>query len=69
MFSEEEFAHYVLPRDDVVYAYVVEDPETKELTDLISFYSLPSTIVSESRHNTLRVGSSLTADIHYNFSR
>ncbi|ELU43842.1 N-myristoyl transferase [Rhizoctonia solani AG-1 IA] len=28
----------------VVWAYVVEDPETKAITDFFSFYSLPSTI-------------------------
>lgn len=31
----------------VTWAYVVEDPETRRITDVFSFYSLPSTAVKE----------------------
>jgi len=44
-FEESEIEHFMLPRKDVIYSYVVENPETKELTDFISFYSLPSSIL------------------------
>ena len=44
--SLDEFGHWLLPRDGVINTFVVEDPETKELTDMISFYTLPSTVVS-----------------------
>jgi len=37
----------------VVWAYVVEDPETKKITDFFSFYSLPSTIMQHPKHSLL----------------
>jgi len=51
--SEEEFAHWMLTREGVVHTYVVEDPETKELTDMFSFYSLPSSILKHDKHSKL----------------
>ncbi|WVQ73551.1 glycylpeptide N-tetradecanoyltransferase [Cryptococcus sp. DSM 104548] len=37
----------------VVWAYVVEDPTTHLITDFISFYSLPSSIMKNPKHNLL----------------
>ena len=37
-----------------MYSYVVEDPETKEITDMVSFYSLPSSILGNDKHSLLR---------------
>jgi len=37
----------------VVWTYVVENPESHAITDFFSFYTLPSTIVSNPRHDTL----------------
>ncbi|KAI0041127.1 N-myristoyl transferase [Auriscalpium vulgare] len=37
----------------VVWAYVVEHPETHKITDFISFYSLPSTIMGQKQHKLL----------------
>ncbi|EIW85083.1 N-myristoyl transferase [Coniophora puteana RWD-64-598 SS2] len=37
----------------VVWTYVVEDPETHKITDFFSFYSLPSTIIGNTKHNLL----------------
>ena len=42
IYSEEEFKHWFLPRDDVIYTYVVENANN-EITDFASFYKLPST--------------------------
>lgn len=53
-FSEEEFAHWLLPRKGVVDAFVVEDPNTKKITDFASFYNLPSTIIGNQSYNTLQ---------------
>lgn len=39
--------------EQVVWAYVVEDPTTKEITDMISFYSLPSTIMQHPKYDVL----------------
>jgi glycylpeptide N-tetradecanoyltransferase len=48
-----------LPRKDVIYTYVVEVIDSVKkvpiITDFVSFYSLPSTIIKNPKHNTLRV--------------
>jgi len=51
--DEHEIGHWLLPRAGVVYAYVVEDPTTQEVTDFCSFYSLPSTVIGNDKHKTL----------------
>jgi len=53
-FTEEEFRHWFLPIEDVIYSYVVEDPETNQITDLVSFYSLPSTVINNEKYPTLK---------------
>eukprot|EP00124_Ichthyophonus_hoferi_P002132 Ihof_evm3s134 gene=Ihof_evmTU3s134 len=53
VFDEAEFAHWFLPKTEVVYCYVVEDPVTHEITDMISFYILNSTIINNTRYKTL----------------
>jgi len=40
----------------VVWTYVVENPETHKITDYFSFYLLPSTIMASEKHNLLRAG-------------
>ncbi|GFZ50470.1 Glycylpeptide N-tetradecanoyltransferase [Saitozyma sp. JCM 24511] len=39
--------------EQVVWAYVVEDPTTHLITDFISFYSLPSSIMKHKKHDVL----------------
>lgn len=51
-FLAEEVEHYFLPRDKVVYSYVVED-KAGQLTDFVSFYSLPSTVVNNQKHDSI----------------
>ena len=53
-FTTAEFKHWMLTQPDVVYTYVVEDPETKEITDMVSFYALPSSILGNDKHSLLR---------------
>merc|ERR1719253_252920 len=53
-FSDDEFRHWFSPREGVVNCFVVEDPETKKLTDMTSFYTLPSTIIGNDKYNTLK---------------
>ncbi|RLN44557.1 hypothetical protein BBJ28_00012499 [Nothophytophthora sp. Chile5] len=52
-FDEDEVAHWMLPRVGVVSAYVVENPATSEVTDVCSFYHLPSTIIGDDKHKML----------------
>ena len=54
-FSEGEVEHFILPREGVVDTWVVENPETKEIKDFLSFYHLPSSILKHEVHKTLRV--------------
>lgn len=51
----------MVPRDKVIYSYVVEDAKT--ITDFFSFYSLPSSILKHPDHSTLYVAYS-----YYNVS-
>jgi glycylpeptide N-tetradecanoyltransferase len=43
--TKKEVSHMLLPREGVVYSYVIEDPDKKDITDFFSFYSLPSTVI------------------------
>lgn len=55
-FSEEDIRHFFVPKDDgVLEAFVVEDPETKKVTDMFSFYRLPSQILKHVEHKKLEV--------------
>nr|ODO02369.1 glycylpeptide N-tetradecanoyltransferase [Cryptococcus depauperatus CBS 7855] len=61
--SDEEVAHWFLSGqgremdgkriEQVIWAFVVEDPVTHLITDFVSFYSLPSTIMKHPKHNLL----------------
>lgn len=52
VFTEEEIAHWLLPRNDVIYSYVVY--ENDKLTGFTSFYNLPSSILGHAQHNHLK---------------
>jgi glycylpeptide N-tetradecanoyltransferase len=49
-FTNKEFEHMFLPKENIVYSFVVEDPQTKMITDFISFYCLPSKVTGHQRH-------------------
>jgi glycylpeptide N-tetradecanoyltransferase len=53
-FTVEEIAHFLLPREWVIESFVVED-DNKVITDFVSFYSLPSSILKHPDHNILNV--------------
>jgi len=54
-YTIEEIAHFLLPRENVIESFVVEDPESGKITDFISFYSLPSTVLRHEVHKILNV--------------
>mgnify|MGYP001050634945 FL=1 len=53
-FEEADFAHFFTPRKGINECYVIVDDEGK-VTDLISFYYLPSTVFGVPEYNTLNV--------------
>lgn len=53
VFSLEEFAHWFLPRADVVDSFVVDDPKDGVIA-FCSFYTLPSTVMHHPMHKSIK---------------
>lgn len=57
-FNREEIEHWLLhkqeQKEQVVWSYVVEDPETHKITDFFSFYNLESTVIQHPKHDNVR---------------
>jgi glycylpeptide N-tetradecanoyltransferase len=53
IFSVEEFAHWFVPRANVVDSFVVDDPE-KGIIAFCSFYTLPSTVMHHPTYKSVR---------------
>ena len=68
VFSEEEFAHWLLPREGVVSSFVNVkkngEGEETEITDFCSYYHLHSSVLGNEKHNTLHAAYSF-----YNVAR
>lgn len=54
-FTPEEIEHFLIPRDNVIESFVVESKENGKITDFISFYNLPSSILKHETHKVLKV--------------
>ncbi|KAK2182853.1 hypothetical protein NP493_333g02028 [Ridgeia piscesae] len=52
MFSEQEVRHWFTPRTGIVDSYVIE--KNGVLTDFVSFYTLPSTVMHHTVHKHLK---------------
>merc|ERR1712048_370730 len=63
VYSEDEFVHWFLPREGVIYSYVVENADG-DITDFGSYYSLPSTVVNNKQYDKLNA-----AYCYYNVSK
>ncbi|CAG8173372.1 unnamed protein product [Penicillium salamii] len=58
-FTREEIDHWLVykeqpDKEQVVWSYVVEDPETHKITDFVSFYNLSSTVIDHPKHEAVR---------------
>lgn len=54
-FTEAEFEHWFLPRENVVYTYVVANPsQGGKITDFVSFYALPSSVINNDKHKDIK---------------
>ncbi|KAI5778522.1 acyl-CoA N-acyltransferase [Geopyxis carbonaria] len=58
-YSKDEVEHWFLHknvqgRDQVIWCYVIEDPETKKITDMFSFYALESSVIGNKKHDVIR---------------
>ncbi|KFO25651.1 Glycylpeptide N-tetradecanoyltransferase 2 [Fukomys damarensis] len=51
--DEEEVTHWFLPREHIIDTFVVESSSGK-LTDFLSFYTLPSTVMHHPAHKSLK---------------
>ena len=61
--SKEEILHYFLPRNNIIYSYVLED-ENNKITDFFIFYALTRTILSNnSKYKKINLAYSI---INYN---
>nr|CAG4646220.1 EOG090X055U [Macrothrix elegans] len=52
-FDEEDFRHWFTPRPGIVDCYVVEK-EDGTITDMVSYYTLPSTVMHHPVHKSLK---------------
>lgn len=52
VFTEEEFCHWFIPRTEIVDSFVVE--KNGRITDFVSYYTLPSTVMHHPVHKTLK---------------
>ncbi|XP_010513415.1 PREDICTED: putative glycylpeptide N-tetradecanoyltransferase 2 [Camelina sativa] len=46
-FDEDDVKHWFLPRENVIYSYLVVSPETHDVTDFCSFYTFPATLTRD----------------------
>lgn len=53
VFDADEFRHWFTPQQGIVDAYVVEGAKG-EITDLVSFYTLPSTVMHHAVHKSIK---------------
>ena len=57
VFDELHAKHWLAPHKDVVWAWVIDNPDenaTLPITDYVSFYSLPSSVIGHPVHSDIR---------------
>ena len=58
-FKKDEIDHLLLQKErpgaeQVVWTYVVEEPQTHKVTDVVSFYNIESTVIRSDKHTNIR---------------
>ncbi|KAL8665156.1 MAG: hypothetical protein Q9168_007759 [Polycauliona sp. 1 TL-2023] len=58
-FDEEEIQHWLVHEkkttaEQVIWSYVVEDPNSHKITDFFSFYCLESSVIKNPKHDNVR---------------
>ncbi|CAL9116314.1 unnamed protein product, partial [Musa textilis] len=53
-FDENDVEHWLLPLENVVDSYLIVSPETREVTDFCSFYTLPASILNNPNYSVLK---------------
>jgi len=55
IFTEQDVLHWFLPQENIIDSYVVEDPDSPgKMTDFVSFYTLPSTVMNHPNHSSIK---------------
>jgi len=55
IFTEADVLHWFIPQENIIESFVVEDPDHPgTLTDFVSFYTLPSTVMNHPQHNSIK---------------
>ncbi|XP_055541352.1 glycylpeptide N-tetradecanoyltransferase [Wyeomyia smithii] len=54
VFDEDEFRHWFSPQDGIIDCFIVEDPASGEITDMVSYYTLPSTVMHHAVHKCVK---------------
>ena len=52
-FKQDEVLYWFTPRENIIYTYVVENSD-KKITDMISFYELPSSVLKHDKYDRMR---------------
>jgi glycylpeptide N-tetradecanoyltransferase len=61
--EKEQVIHWLLPKDDIIQTYVVEDPITNQVTDMISFYIISYNVLNSNKYKKLKI-----AHLYYYFN-
>ena len=59
VYDRDEVEHWLLDDDksageQVIWTYVVEEPNTHKITDFFSFYCLESSVIGNHKHDNIR---------------
>ena len=55
IFTPADVLHWFTPQPNIIESFVVEDPESPgKLTDFVSFYTLPSTVMNHPTHKNIK---------------